>query len=210
MIFRKRLVEQPTLILARAANQFGLVAITGAATLAGTLDVTFANGFTPTSGSSYKVMTFGSHTGTFTAINVHGLASGLTVTPQYNSNNVTLVIGGSPVAPLVLLAGEPSVNSSSTTDTQPVAPATTTNNAVKCDRQQRRRIREFGGRRSHRRQPNRPRPRLHPLRPRIKFSPIWRKNCLLAGIIHECLLADRNDPRLREVYRGREPGLKPR
>jgi hypothetical protein len=72
--------------------QFGSVAVTGAATLAGTLNVQFASGYTPAVGSSYKVMTYGSRTGQFTTVNVSGLAAGLAVVPQYNGADLTLVV----------------------------------------------------------------------------------------------------------------------
>jgi hypothetical protein len=62
--------------------------------LAGTLDVQFANGFTPIAGNSFKVMTYGSLTGQFDTVNVTGLASGLTVTPQYDGTDLMLVISG--------------------------------------------------------------------------------------------------------------------
>ncbi len=75
-----------------ATTQFGLVAITGAATLAGTLDVQFASGFTPVAGNSFKVLTCASETGQFATIHVTGLASGLVVTPQYNGTDLTLVV----------------------------------------------------------------------------------------------------------------------
>jgi hypothetical protein len=76
-----------------AADKFGLVTIAGAATLAGTLDVKFASGYTPNAGDTYKILTFGSHTGSFATLNVTGLASGLTVSPQYNDSDLTLVVG---------------------------------------------------------------------------------------------------------------------
>ncbi len=76
-----------------AATQFGLVAVTGAATLAGTLNVQFASGYTPAVGNTFKVLTYASKTGTFATVQVTGLASGLTVTPQYNGSDLTLVVG---------------------------------------------------------------------------------------------------------------------
>ncbi len=76
-----------------AATQFGLVAVTGSATLAGTLDVQFVGGFTPVAGNSFQVMTYASASGAFGAVNVTGLPAGLTATPVYNATNLTIVVG---------------------------------------------------------------------------------------------------------------------
>jgi PAP2 superfamily/Bacterial Ig-like domain len=75
-----------------AATQFGSVNVTGAATLAGKLDVQFASGYTPTVGSRYQVLNYASASGVFSTLNVTGLASGLIVTPEYNATNMTLVV----------------------------------------------------------------------------------------------------------------------
>ena len=75
-----------------ASNQFGLVAITGAATLAGKLNVQFASGYTPVAGNRFQVLNYASRTGQFDTIQVTGLAGGLVVTPEYNATNVTLVV----------------------------------------------------------------------------------------------------------------------
>ena len=118
-------------IAGTAADKFGLITAAAAATLAGTLDVKFASGYTPSSGDTYKVLTYGSHTGAFTTINVVGLTTGLTVTPQYNSGDVTLVIGGSPQAPMALIpptdpqGGEG--ESAATTPAVIIRPSTSTN-----------------------------------------------------------------------------------
>jgi hypothetical protein len=72
--------------------QFGSVAVTGAATLAGTLEIQFAQGYVPVVGDRYKVLTYASHTGSFSSVRVLGLPAGLVVTPQYNGTDLTLVI----------------------------------------------------------------------------------------------------------------------
>ena len=79
-----------------AATQFGLVAVTGAATLAGRLDVQFAIGYTPVVGDRFKVMTYASKTGQFGTIQVRGLATGFAVTPEYNGTDLTLVVKAAP------------------------------------------------------------------------------------------------------------------
>lgn len=82
-------IDSPT----TTVPQFGSVAVTGAATLAGTLNVQFVSGYTPPVGTTFKVLTYASRTGTFATVNVTGLANGLTLTPQYNATDLTLVVG---------------------------------------------------------------------------------------------------------------------
>jgi hypothetical protein len=101
-----------------ATSQVGVITIAGASSLAGILDVQFASGFTPVVGSTYKVMTYASHTGQFGTFNVTGLAAGLIVTPQYNGTDVTLVVsaaasgmafGAGQLAPMATGSSKPSV-----------------------------------------------------------------------------------------------------
>lgn len=61
--------------------------VNGNGTLNGTLDVGTINGFTPSGGESFQVMTYGSHTGVFSSIN----GNGQTYTPNYSPNNLTLI-----------------------------------------------------------------------------------------------------------------------
>jgi hypothetical protein len=79
-----------------ASTAFGFIAVTGAATLAGTFDVQFASGFTPAVGNRFQVLNYGSKTGVFDSIHVTGLGSGLVVTPEYNGTNMTLVVSAAP------------------------------------------------------------------------------------------------------------------
>ena len=51
-----------------APSQFDTIAVTGAATLAGTLNISLVNNFTPSAGQSYKVLTFASSSGDFATI----------------------------------------------------------------------------------------------------------------------------------------------
>jgi hypothetical protein len=81
-----------------SAAQFGQIDATGAATLAGTLNVSLANGFQPTSGDSFKVMTFGSETGQFTTTNGTNLANNLVLAPVYDPGDLTLVAGAPQLA----------------------------------------------------------------------------------------------------------------
>ena len=85
------------LIAGTSTSQFGRVSASGAATLAGTLNVTLANGFTPALGQTFPVITFASHgASTFATINGLAIGGGMVFTPQYNATNLTLIVGPSP------------------------------------------------------------------------------------------------------------------
>ncbi len=68
------------------SSQFGRVTISGAVTLDGTLSLTVGGGFVPAIGDEFQLLTYGSHSGTFTTINGNGLA----FSPTYNATNLTL------------------------------------------------------------------------------------------------------------------------
>jgi len=51
-----------------STSQYGVIDVTGSASLAGTLDVSLQNGFSPAAGEDFNVMTFASETGTFSSI----------------------------------------------------------------------------------------------------------------------------------------------
>jgi hypothetical protein len=89
-----------------ASGAFGQINATGSATLAGTLNVTVPASFTPTVGSSYAILTYASHSGTFGTINVSTISGGLTLTPAYNAKNFTLTVS-KPAAPGVVVAALP-------------------------------------------------------------------------------------------------------
>ena len=74
-----------------AANpDFDQLHISGTASLAGTLNVSFINGFIPTGGNSFQVMSFASKTGDFTTEN--GLNLGTShLAPSYSSSALALV-----------------------------------------------------------------------------------------------------------------------
>jgi IPT/TIG domain/G8 domain len=72
-----------------AGTQFDQLAISGAATLAGTLNLSLINSFAPSIGNSFQILTFASKTGTFGTVN--GTTQGArTLTPAYNAANVTI------------------------------------------------------------------------------------------------------------------------
>lgn len=79
-------------------GQFGQIKITGAATLAGTLNISLANGFQPASGDAFKIMTFASATGQFGTINGVSIPNNLVLAPTYDTTDLTLVAGAAQMA----------------------------------------------------------------------------------------------------------------
>jgi hypothetical protein len=74
-----------------AATQFDQLAISGTATLAGTLNVQLLNGFIPVSGNRFALLTFGSHSGSFGTVT--GLQeNGINFTPQYDPGDYSLYL----------------------------------------------------------------------------------------------------------------------
>ncbi|MEZ5291133.1 MAG: hypothetical protein R2745_08630 [Vicinamibacterales bacterium] len=69
------------------AGQYDVLATAGA-TLGGTLDVTLVNGFVPSAGNAFDVVTYGSRTGSFAVIDGHGQ----TYTPTYGANALRLQV----------------------------------------------------------------------------------------------------------------------
>src|SRR5579862_5942054 len=67
--------------------------VTGAATLAGNLNVSLFGGFTPANGNSFTVLTASSITGTFASINAPALTGGLAWSATYNPTSVVLNVG---------------------------------------------------------------------------------------------------------------------
>jgi hypothetical protein len=71
------------------ASQFGQLNVTGAATLAGTLNIVLVNGFTPTSGKTFLVMKYSSKTGIFDTVNNPLIVS---FTVLYDLSDLTLKV----------------------------------------------------------------------------------------------------------------------
>lgn len=69
-----------------AASQYGKVNVTGAATLAGLLQIVYADGFSPANNDAFNVLGHASRTGTFDTID----GSGVTFTPAYGPTTLTL------------------------------------------------------------------------------------------------------------------------
>jgi hypothetical protein len=72
-------------------TQYDQFSVTGNATLDGTLNISLTNGFIPTLGNQFRVMTFGSRTGVFAVKNGLKLPNGMYLMPVYSSTNLTLV-----------------------------------------------------------------------------------------------------------------------
>lgn len=79
-------------------SQYDLLSISSTATLGGTLNVSLLNSFFPTNGDIFQVMTYGSHTGTFSFITGLNLGNGITLTPIYNPGDFELKATGTAVA----------------------------------------------------------------------------------------------------------------
>ena len=75
-----------------APTQFGLLHVTGVASVGGGLSLTQVNGFVPAQGNTFQIMTFGSHSGIFTLTGPSAKAYAAT----YNPTNVTLSVNPGP------------------------------------------------------------------------------------------------------------------
>lgn len=73
-----------------AGSQYDRLAISGAASLAGTLNLSLINSFIPAVGNAFDVLTFGSRTGTFTTVTGTDIGGGLQLTPAYTTTKVTI------------------------------------------------------------------------------------------------------------------------
>jgi hypothetical protein len=80
-----------------AGGTFDVLAVSGSATLAGLLDVYLFNGFHPANGNVFGVMTYASHTGTFTSTDGLSVAGGAALTAASTGTRETLTAGGAPV-----------------------------------------------------------------------------------------------------------------
>ncbi len=76
--------------LALGANGAGTLAVNGKAELAGDLDVTLADGFTPTPGTKIEILKAGNVTGSFGKFTISGHKASL----SYGPTSVTLTIDG--------------------------------------------------------------------------------------------------------------------
>ena len=73
-------------------SAYDKLAVTGAAALNGILNVVFIDAFVPTLGDAFEFITYGSHSGTFTTINLPALPSGLGWKTEYNATALKLSV----------------------------------------------------------------------------------------------------------------------
>jgi hypothetical protein len=88
-----------------AAGASDLLAVTGTASLGGTLNIATLGSFAPAFANTFQVMTFGSSAGNFNTYGGTSLASGLFLDPVFSASSLTLAvdrvaIGGAPPFPL--------------------------------------------------------------------------------------------------------------
>jgi hypothetical protein len=76
-----------------AGSQYDQLAITGAAALDGTLNLSQINNFVPSAGNTFQVIATGSLSGTFATINGTTISSGLVYHPTYSNTGLTLTVG---------------------------------------------------------------------------------------------------------------------
>jgi outer membrane autotransporter protein len=72
---------------------FDRLVVNGHATLAGTLNVTLVNGFTPSVGDTFSLLSYTSRSGSFSTINLPALPKPLALTAEYTPAALTLLTG---------------------------------------------------------------------------------------------------------------------
>ena len=77
-----------------AGTDHGRVAVTGAIALNGSLDLHLVNGFVPTSGLPFPIMTWGSKAGSFSALTGLDAGNGVSFLPQIGASSLTLLTVG--------------------------------------------------------------------------------------------------------------------
>ncbi len=85
------------------SGQFDYLDVNGTASLGGTLDIAFLNGFHPAVGDTFHIMDFNSRTGDFDSIQVLG-ASGYQFLPEYTSGGLTLLTQAVPEPSTIVMA----------------------------------------------------------------------------------------------------------
>src|SRR5262249_34059362 len=86
-------------------SQYDQLAISGTASLGGTLNVATIGSFAPAFGNTFQVLTFGSSSGNFATYIGPSLASGLFLDPVFGPTSLTLdidrvAISGAPASPV--------------------------------------------------------------------------------------------------------------
>ena len=81
-----------------AGTGYDQLAVTGAVTQNGTLNLSLVNGFVPTVGQSFSILTSPAATGSFGTVNAPSLGGGLSLVPSYSATGVTLTTTITPLA----------------------------------------------------------------------------------------------------------------
>ena len=102
-------------------SQYDRLATSGAATLAGTLDIVLINGFDPNVGDTFTIMTFGSRTGDFNNVNGLVIGGGKVFQKTVSATDVTLVVA---IAPTPTPTATPTVTETPTA-TETATPTST-------------------------------------------------------------------------------------
>ena len=79
------------------AASYDVLQVGGAATLAGTLNITRLSGYVPPAGSSFPVLTYASRSGSFTTTNGLDTGGGLMFQPTFGATAFSLDVGSNPV-----------------------------------------------------------------------------------------------------------------
>jgi hypothetical protein len=88
-----------------AGESYDQLAVYGAATLDGSLNVTLLNGFVPKTGDRFEVMRFDSRTGTFPVSNGLRIGGNMVLAPLYSATNLVLVATNANLVTPLLTAG---------------------------------------------------------------------------------------------------------
>jgi hypothetical protein len=75
-----------------AGTQYDQLAVSGPVNLNGSLNVSFVNGFVPSAGQQFTILTCASRTGTFPVKNGTFLSNNLVLVPVYSNTSVVLVV----------------------------------------------------------------------------------------------------------------------
>ena len=106
-----------------AGSQYDQLAVSGTATLGGTLDVSLINGFQPALGNTFQVLTFASSSGNFGFYNGIVLGNRLILDPALNPTNLTLTVQPAVTTTTLSAPPSPSVSGQSVTFTATVTVA---------------------------------------------------------------------------------------
>jgi choice-of-anchor C domain-containing protein len=88
-----------------ASNIYGVAAITGNVNFDGTLGVNFLNGYTPSTGAAFTLVTYGSHGGTFASLDLPPLPGGQNWHLDYDAASLVLRVVAAGTNDTLLISG---------------------------------------------------------------------------------------------------------